>query len=91
MYAGSGGDDDDTVLPVYYGNLCAKMLPTLDIVFGRCLECDRPDLVLQLVKSFRKLYHVRRLTYFVTIDFLFLFFNGLIFHNYNLFEKFSYS
>ncbi|SPQ99143.1 unnamed protein product (mitochondrion) [Plasmodiophora brassicae] len=53
----SGGMIDmDPVLPVYYGNLCVKIVPVLDVLIGRLVEHEHKDLLQEVVMRFRKLY-----------------------------------
>lgn len=46
----------DPVLPVYYGNLCVKIVPVLDVLIGRLVETEHKDLLQEVVMRFRKLY-----------------------------------
>ncbi|KAL6058560.1 Mediator of RNA polymerase II transcription subunit 23 [Balamuthia mandrillaris] len=47
---------EERILPVYFGNICLRMLPILDLLFGRLVEKERVELFEGLINVCAPLY-----------------------------------
>lgn len=47
---------EETILPVYFGNVCTKIVPVLDMLIGRLIENEERELLLKVVSSFAVLF-----------------------------------
>ncbi|KAG8190668.1 hypothetical protein JTE90_001277 [Oedothorax gibbosus] len=58
-------NSNHTVLPVYFGNVCLRFLPVMDIVIHRFIELPTVDMLVKLIDNFGCLYkfHDHPLTY----------------------------
>eukprot|EP00474_Spongospora_subterranea_P005735 CRZ06193.1 hypothetical protein [Spongospora subterranea] len=52
------GASEEAILPVYYGNLCARIVPVIDILIGRLIENEESALLIDIIDRFHPIYNL---------------------------------
>jgi mediator of RNA polymerase II transcription subunit 23 len=64
------------MLPIYFGNVCLRMLPVLDLLLGRLLENEQLQTFERLVARYSSLYRYHDLPVSFVCDFLHFYFES---------------